>query len=76
MKTKQQTLAIKIIEESLLLNGEVDKIETTERAMGGLSVLYTMTDKKLFQVSITKAGIISQYGSSRVERQDIQMMKE
>ena len=65
-QTKQQKLAIKIVEEALSLNGEVDNIETCGRAMGGLAVTYLMTDKKKFCVDVTKAGVISCYGSSRL----------
>lgn len=64
--TKQQKTSIEAVQEALLLNGEVKKVVTGDRAMGGVHVTYIMTDKKAFTIDVTNLGVVSGFGSSRL----------
>ncbi len=66
METKQQIQAREAITEALNLHGEVDNYDYASNAKGGLGYKFNMTDKKYFYADITKVGVLSNFGSSRI----------
>jgi len=65
-ETKNQINSRLAIIESLNLNGEVDNYNFSKLAKGGLMYSFKLSDKKEFTVCITKSGVLSNYGSSRI----------